>query len=199
MSVSEEGWYPDPSGFPGTNRWWNGTAWTDLTQIAPPPPPRQPKPTGPPLANYGARVGGWLLDWLIVGVVSAPFLIAFDAIDHSSTLTTINGTTTRGTSFHVGAIGIVIHGVMVLLYGTLFCGSKRGQTIGMIAAGTRVIDRTAGTPIGYARAFGRALLEYVLALVLFIPWVVDMLFPLWDPMNQTLHDKATKSIVIKLD
>ena len=49
----------------------------------------------------------------------------------------------------------------------------------------------------HARAFARALLEYVLALVLFIPWVIDMLFPLWDPMNQTLHDKATRTVVIK--
>lgn len=42
------GWYPDPSGTPGT-RFWDGQAWTDNTQAAPPPigapapPPAQKK------------------------------------------------------------------------------------------------------------------------------------------------------------
>lgn len=197
MTVTPEGWYPDPSGLVGTNRWWDGTSWTERVQVAPPPPPRLPMPAGPPLASYGARLGGWLLDWVIVGVFSAPFLLLFHAINHSTTITSVNGTTTHTTALHVGAKGLLIHGLVVLAYGTLFCGSQRGQTIGMMVAGTRAVDKVAGSPIGYARAFGRALLEYVLVIALFIPWVIDMLFPLWDPMNQTLHDKATNTIVIK--
>jgi hypothetical protein len=27
--------------------------------------------------------------------------------------------------------------------------------------------------------------------------LIDMLFPLWDPKNQTLHDKATRTIVVQ--
>ncbi len=195
--MTSEGWYPDPSGLPSTNRWWDGRAWTEHTQVAPPPPFLQHAPVGPPLANYGARLGGWLLDWLMVAVVTTPFLLLFDAIVHHSTFTSFNDTTSHSTSFYIGTKGVVIHGIVVLLYGTLFCGSKSGQTLGMMAAGTRAVDMATSAPIGYARAFGRALLEYVLVLVLFIPWVIDMLFPLWDPMNQTLHDKATKTIVIK--
>jgi hypothetical protein len=30
LDMTSEGWYPDPSGLPGTNRWWNGTAWSQL-------------------------------------------------------------------------------------------------------------------------------------------------------------------------
>jgi uncharacterized RDD family membrane protein YckC len=198
VRMTSEGWYPDPSGPPGTNRWWDGTAWTERTQVAPPPPPYLPPPVIPPLANYGARLGGWLLDWLIVGAISIPFLLLFHAIAHNTTFTSINGTATHGTNFHIGTKGILIQAVIVLVYGTLLCGSKRGQTIGMMAVGTRAADIATGAQIGYPRAFGRALFEYVLALALFIPWVIDMLFPLWDPMNQTLHDKATKTIVVKL-
>jgi hypothetical protein len=33
------GWYPDPSGAPGTTRWWNGTAWAGVPTAATPPPP----------------------------------------------------------------------------------------------------------------------------------------------------------------
>jgi hypothetical protein len=31
------GWYPDPDGTPGRNRYWNGSAWTDLTSSTPAP------------------------------------------------------------------------------------------------------------------------------------------------------------------
>ena len=34
-------------------------------------------------------------------------------------------------------------------------------------------------------------------VLLFIPWVIDMLFPLWDPMRQCLHDKVSRTIVIQ--
>ena len=48
------GWYPDPDGAPGTVRWWNGSAWSDVTTPAGPgvsvgrsfeaPAPRAPLP-----------------------------------------------------------------------------------------------------------------------------------------------------------
>jgi hypothetical protein len=30
------GWYPDPAGHPGTERWWDGLGWTDHLRPAPP-------------------------------------------------------------------------------------------------------------------------------------------------------------------
>ena len=63
------GWYQDPSGPPGLQRWWDGTTWTDHTQVAMAPPPVPPTHLGPPLVSYGRRLGGWLIDWLLVGVV----------------------------------------------------------------------------------------------------------------------------------
>jgi hypothetical protein len=32
-----------------------------------------------------------------------------------------------------------------------------------------------------------------------VPWVIDMLWPLWDPRNQTLHDKVVNSVVVRKD
>jgi hypothetical protein len=50
----QPGWYPDPDGAPDTVRWWNGTAWSDVTTPAGPgvsvgrsfesPAPRAPLP-----------------------------------------------------------------------------------------------------------------------------------------------------------
>jgi uncharacterized RDD family membrane protein YckC len=81
--------------------------------------------------------------------------------------------------------------------GTLFCGSKAGQTIGMKALGLRCVSGATGDSVGYAKALGRAAFEYLMVVVIFIPWIVDMLFPLWDPRKQTLHDKVVGSVVIR--
>ena len=65
----------------------------------------------------------------------------------------------------------------------------------MMLAGIRCLDANLGR-VGYGKALIRAFVEYVLAVFFFIPWVVDMLFPLWDPRNQTIHDKVVGSLVV---
>jgi uncharacterized RDD family membrane protein YckC len=193
------GWYSDPSGPPGLQRWWNGTAWTEHTQVAMAPPPLPPPhQLGPPLVSYGRRLGGWLIDWLIVGVVSGVVIGLSGTYDHTSTTTTYgNGSTAHYASFNINWQGVLMQAVIALAYGMLLCGSKRGQTVGMMAVGTRAVDIRSGGSIGYGRALWRATFEYLLAVLLFIPWVIDMLFPLWDPMRQCLHDKVSSTLVIQ--
>ena len=196
MSMPREGWYIDPQGAPGVNRWWTGTQWTDHTQIAPPPPPVLEKPIDPALAGYGVRLGAWFLDFVIVTAVSIPLLIPLGGAFHETTVTTEAGTS-HSVHFGVHGFGFLIQAALVLLYGTLFIGSRRGQTLGMMILGIRCVAEDMPTDsISYGRAFLRALIEYLLALALFVPWVVDMLFPLWDGRKQTIHDKAGGSLVI---
>jgi uncharacterized RDD family membrane protein YckC len=197
MTATPPGWYPDPAGPFGSRRYWDGASWTEHTNfVAYPPPQTIVAGINPALASYGRRLGGWLIDWVLVGVVSIPFIYLAGGVDHRVTTYTSNGAVSHTAFVGVEGWGVLVHGLLVVAYGTLFCGSRRGQTVGMMVTSVRAVDLAAGTPIGYARAFGRALLEYILALVLLIPWVIDMLFPLWDPKNQTLHDKATRTIVV---
>ena len=193
------GWYPDPTGPPGLQRWWDGATWTDQTQVAMAPPPIPPTQLGPPLVSYGRRLGGWLIDWLIVVVGSGVIIAVTGAYNHTNTTTTFNGSTGHTVGFSVGGPGILIHAGIALVYGMLLCGSKRGQTVGMMAVGVRAVDIGSGESIGYLRALWRAFFEYLMAVVLLIPWVIDMLFPLWDPMRQCLHDKVSRTIVIQAD
>lgn len=215
-SSAPPGWYPDPQGLPGVQRYWDGAAWTQHTHTGPigipssttaqpsgPPQPaattRPPAPagaTGTTLASYGRRVGGWLIDWVLVGVVSSVVLLPAGGFFHTTSTSDANGLTTQQTSIGISGWGFVISAVLVVGYGTVMCGSRRGQTVGMMAVGVRAVDPLVGGPIGYGRAFGRAALEYALAVLLFIPWVIDMLWPLWDSRNQTLHDKASRTIVV---
>jgi uncharacterized RDD family membrane protein YckC len=188
---------------------------------APPPPPssgpgrygsteaRQPAfPTqaagvasANPYATWGVRVGGYLIDFAIFLVV---FLLLFLVFRHSNTLD-VHLMARRGVRRrHLSALPFLVTGVLFVVYGTLMCGSPQGQTVGMMAVGVRAVrDETLGE-LGYARALGRALFEGLLRLInllfflLGLVWVLDMLFPLWDPKRQTLHDKVAGSVVLRV-
>ena len=154
MATAPPGWYPDPQGPPGSQRYWSGSTWTEHVQ-APgfmPPPPPPPTASGESLAGYGQRVGGWLLDWLIVSVVSIPVAILVGGYHTNRIINSNGGGTYDSSSFGVHWWGLLVGAVLVVGYGTVFCGSNRGQTIGMMAVGVRVVDAASGLPIGYRRA-----------------------------------------------
>jgi len=92
--------------------------------------------------------------------------------------------------------------ILQALYNTLTIGSW-GRTVGMRAVGTLVVDANTGNRFGMGRAFGRYCAEAVLGLptllffgFLLLP-VLDLLWPLWDARNQTLHDKIASTVVIR--
>jgi uncharacterized RDD family membrane protein YckC len=188
---------PDTPG-PGDSTPWNPSDWAPRDPSrgddGPAPPPFGPPAS--PLASYGARVGAWLIDWVITSIVGAVVLVPIHAV-HQVNTTVTNGSriSTRGVS--VTPQGFLLSVLIVLIYATAFIGSSRGQTIGMMAVRAKAVDASSGAPIGHARALGRALFEYLLLFLLVIPWVVDMVFPLWDSRRQTLHDKVTNTVVIK--
>jgi hypothetical protein len=62
MTETPAGWYPDPSGNPGT-RFWDGQAWTDERRAAGPPPPGAPAP--PPAKKRGGKC-----KWVAFGIVA---------------------------------------------------------------------------------------------------------------------------------
>jgi uncharacterized RDD family membrane protein YckC len=175
------------------------------------PPPPAPPGTGPyqppltswshavqqSLASYGARLGGWLIDWVLLAAIAVPILLVTHSIHRTHSILITNGGVVHQSGFNVSIGGVALQAVIVIAYGAVLCGSTRGQTIGMMVVGTRVIDESGGGPFGVPRALGRAAFEYLMAILLFIPWVIDMLFPIWDPKNQTLHDKVARAVVVK--
>jgi uncharacterized RDD family membrane protein YckC len=129
------------------------------------------------------------------------FFVVFGVIIVVSHGVKTTHTISRGVStphFHVDLFWNLIAVVIVIVYGTLMCGSPSGQTVGMRATGVKVVNASDGSsPIGYGKALGRAVVEYVLFVLFILPWVIDMLFPLWDQSKQTIHDKAVGSVVVK--
>ena len=93
----------------------------------------------------------------------------------------------------LGGAGVGLSFVFSFGYYTYFHG-RTGQTPGDAALGIKVVDIDSGEVIGYGRAFGRALVSIVSALVL----VLGYLWMIWDKRKQTWHDKAVSSLPIRV-
>ena len=140
----------------------------------PPPPeaPGTPPPSGGasgPRAGFWRRFAGAFIDGILIGIVS--------------------GILRAATSYGVGtSLGLVVGAV----YFTAMIGSVRGQTVGQMAMGIRVIDFNTGGPIGYGRAFIRWLVSLISAAV----FLLGYLWMLWDKEKQCWHDKAANDVVV---
>jgi uncharacterized RDD family membrane protein YckC len=148
---------------------------------APPPPPAAP-PQAPPVAGpsgpratFGRRLGAYLLDVLIISVVSF-ILIAI-------------GAAISDTAAVIAYLVVVVGSAAYFIY---FEGGPTGQTIGKRALGIRVIDYNTGGPLGYGRGFIRWIARLVSSLLCYLGY----LWMLWDREKQTWHDKLASTVVV---
>jgi uncharacterized RDD family membrane protein YckC len=147
-------------------------------------------------------VGGYVIDFLIFLPVLVVLAFLFR---HTHVLEVHVANRTKGARRrNVSLLSPLIDAVLYLVYTTVMCGGKRGQTVGMMAVGVRVVREGTGEILGYGRALGRSVVEEVfrslvaLSVILGIVWLLDMLFPLWDNKRQTLHDKVAKTVVLRV-
>jgi uncharacterized RDD family membrane protein YckC len=134
------------------------------------------------LAGYGWRVLGYLIDALIVGVA----LGIFSKVAQLSVYTDL-------------AVGYVVRA----LYAGLLIAYWRGQTVGMKAVKLVCVDASSRDEVPVAQSMIRAFTAEIIAalslfgLVLSLAQVLDLLWPAWDKMNQTLHDKVGRTVVVR--
>jgi hypothetical protein len=104
------GWYPDPYGTPGLQRWWDGGKWSDSTQPAAPqastPAPWTPSGQAAPWpAAQPQRSGGQGALWALVGggglvaiLLVVAILLATGVFDDSKPVSAPTVSTTSETS-----------------------------------------------------------------------------------------------------
>jgi uncharacterized RDD family membrane protein YckC len=93
-----------------------------------------------------------------------------------------------GLSLPVAALGVG-------LWNRAYLVSQRGFSIGQGVTRLKVVDAQGGLlPFGAAAL--RLLAQVGLGMVP-LAGLLDLLWPLWDPQRQTLHDKAVGCFVIK--
>jgi uncharacterized RDD family membrane protein YckC len=120
-------------------------------------------------AGFWRRFAGAFVDGIVVGIASG----------------ILRAATTQST-------GTILGLVVSAAYFTAFIGSERGQTLGQMALGIRVIGLDSGGSIGY----GRALLRWVVSLISAAVILLGYLWMLWDKEKQCWHDKAANDVVV---
>ena len=134
--------------------------------------------TDPRLASPARRLGAWVIDAFVLGVLVTPL----NPILYSNR-----------PSFGLAGALMVPSLVLAFIYLVLFDGGSRGATPGKRVLHLRVEDADGGGPIGYRRAAIRRLVYLVGGLVIYIGW----LWLLVDRRRQAWHDKAAHSIVVR--
>lgn len=145
----------------------------------------------PALANWGQRVGAFLLDGVITG---APYLVAgIIALATLSEVTNLDGTATFVPS-GVGMVVLFVGWAITLglnIWNRYVRQGRTGQSIGKSILKLRLISVATGQPIGGGMAFVRDL-----AHIADGPFFVGYLFPLWDARKQTFADKMVNTVVV---
>jgi uncharacterized RDD family membrane protein YckC len=139
------------------------------------------------LASWGRRLAALLVDVVVLGLV-----IAFALFASGMPVEDLRDRVEAGETLLI----VVLFLIPEAIYYTALIGS-RSQTFGKMALRIKVVDAESRSPIGYARAFRRWLSTATLRALFTVPTVVDHLWPLRDPKNQTLHDKFARSVVVR--
>lgn len=182
---------------------------------APPPPPGAvatapgyppygyyAPPVGGELAGFGVRLGGYLLDGLLYGLLMAVFIVPgailiggsfSDCVTIDNELFCPPGSPNGG--MIGGGIALMVVGFLIVAFIYLRALGKTGQTWGRKIVGIKVIGQTSGEPIGFGRALGRQLFASFISAQIFY---LGYLWMLWDDKNQTWQDKVVNSIVVKV-
>ena len=184
---ANQGWDQNQQQAPG---WDQGAAYGAAPGYGAPgyaAPPMAPGvkvgPMGMPLASWGKRALGGLLDFVLPGFVISLLLSIIFPADVTSTSGGIAVSQTNNLPSIIGSL---------LLYLALaFVSQKTGQSWGRKVAKTQLVGED-GQPIGLAKSFVRYLAHYIDSLICLIGW----LFPLWDSKRQTIADKIMKTYVL---
>jgi uncharacterized RDD family membrane protein YckC len=189
-----------PPGYEGPS----GGATTIPPGVTTPPSRVRPEPVPGRhvLAPWGRRAVAYVLDGIIVGVITTLIIVLITGA--AGGVGFLGGDTTGYGALLVGFLfSTLIATAVALLYAPLWMVRTNGQTLGKQLLGIRVI-RPDGKPIEFLYALVR---EVVVKTFLFaglggsitfgLVWLLDCLWPLWDDENRALHDMIVNSRVVK--
>lgn len=135
----------------------------------------------PRYAGFWIRVGAALIDGLITGAFGAVLGVAFGVLMSLMPERTM-------------ALNVILQGlnfIIGFLYGTLLI-PRYGRTLGMMAAGIRVVNGDGSCPISYPKAFGRYFANILNGFTLGIGYLLVV----FDSRKRALHDMICDTRVV---
>lgn len=133
------------------------------------------------------RLGAWITDLLFVSVLVLGLLTVAMAVIAPKNLSAVQQL------MSIALPGVALGGLLAFVYTALFAFLWSGRTPGRRLMGIHLVDTT-----GHAPAPIRALIRAALSLVSFGLCLSGFWLALFDRHGQTLHDKLTRTFVVKL-
>jgi uncharacterized RDD family membrane protein YckC len=138
-------------------------------------------------ASLWRRVGAWLTDLLFVSVMVLGLLFLAIEFVAPKNLTTVQQLAV------IAMPSAVLTALIAFVYTALFAFLWDGRTPGRRMMGIHLVDST-----GQAPSALRSLIRAALSLVSFALFLSGFWLALFDRHGQTLHDKLTRTFVVKL-
>lgn len=133
------------------------------------------------------RTGAWLTDLVFVSVLVLGLLTIATTVIAPRNLTPLQQLQS------IALPGLALAGILSFVYTSLFAFLWDGRTPGRRVMGIHLVDAS-----GHAPAPLRALVRAMLSLVSFGLFLSGFWLALFDRHGQTLHDKLTRTFVVKL-
>lgn len=141
-------------------------------------------------AEYGQRVRAAIIDSVLLYIIAGILIFGFSLFAFRTAGSPLAGV--------FNFFAVVVAYVGPTLYYAV-CYAEGGQTLGKMSGNIAVRrDGDEDSSLGYVRSVIRALVPPYLWVLLIVPGLLDVLWPLWDPKKQTLHDKLVGSVVIQV-
>jgi uncharacterized RDD family membrane protein YckC len=164
----------------------------------PPPPPAAPcapqyaapAPTASAYAGFWIRLLAYVIDYIIVGVVTFALIKATGVI---TVLCPVGVTNVSDPSCGPTQISPLFYVILLvpILYDVLLWSV--GGTLGQRALGMRVVNAATGGNLG----LGRSLLRFVGIIIATIPIYIGLIWVGFDARKQGWHDKIAGSFVVR--
>ncbi len=169
-----------------TDPWTPGGGWD-------PPEPAGPAP-GIAFAPHGARLVAYLIDAVILTIVTLVLLVGTGLVFLSGASVSVDGDRISVTPEAVfGTVLIGLLTLLLLLSYFPFFWARGGQTPGMALFGLRVVDDQHGGRIGWGTAFLRVLGMYVASAVFYLGFIWIFV----DKRRRGFHDLIAGTVVVK--
>ncbi|QGK69284.1 RDD family protein [Allosaccharopolyspora coralli] len=148
-------------------------------------------------AEWGTRLGGYLLDGLIVSGAQIVAMLAGAIV--GAILGVLVGLGDPGVGGVVGGLAFFI----ILIAGTfgfafwniVYRRGVYGQTLGQKIVKLKTVSEETGQVIGAGNAFLRQLCHVLDTLACYVGWFA----PLWEPKKQTWADKIMATVVVSAE
>lgn len=146
-------------------------------------------------ASYGKRVGAYLIDSVLQGLLAG--LIYAPIIPFMTSLMQSSGALQSDIDTAIGCTLLLVTTLIQFFY-TFRPTARFGKTLGKRMVGIRVVNRAGNPP-----KMGRTLIRYLFgfgieaALCYVLIGLLGFLWPLWDERKQAWHDKIAGTFVVE--